>query len=263
MRYLRLLYVNAVNTFRRDVAYFAENWSNVLSTLLFTLTAVLAIEAIFTNVNTIGSFDKNDVLFLMFLGQVSFYLIARVSFVPATEFAEEVNSGQLDFYLTRPVPLRFFIYTKSISFLIMVRDSLPPLIPLTFIVDWTALGVTGHSFLAGAVIFLLGMVIEHCMVYMLALTSIWSGSSNHTLSYFWASRAENRMPYENLYGWFQGAVFLGLPALLSSSLAASVMLGYSPAALRLAQVLAATVVWLIVHNYAWKKAMQTYSSASS
>lgn len=259
----KVLYINLVNTFHRDTAFFAENWSNVLSTLLYTATSVAVVQAIFTNIDSIGGFDRNDVYFLMLVGQVAFYLQSRITYFPALEFSEEINRGQLDFYLTKPVPHKFFIYTKSISFLIMLRDAIPPLIPVLWLIDWSALQLTPMNLLVGSIIFILGIVIDHCLIFLLSLSSIWSGSATYTLNFFWGERTETKLPYESLYSWFQLLVFAMLPAFIVATLSASVMLGESPAGIRLFQVLIATIGWLMLHNYVWRKAVRAYSSASS
>lgn len=260
---LGLTKVNLITIFRRDTAYFAENWSNVISTVIFTLVQIALVELLFGNVTTIAGFIKNDIYFLLLIGQIAFYLQVNITFTPATVFAEDVNRGTLDFILTRPIPHQWHIFTKEISVLQMLRDSLPPLVPVVLIIDWSALSITALTLLAGVMIFLAGFIIDHILIYCLALTSFWSGSSTYILNYFWAERSETKLPFEALSAWFRVAAFSIFPVLILTSLSASVMLGFSQWQLWLPLSVIVASMALLFWRYMWSKAIRQYSSASS
>lgn len=260
---LRLLGVNMVNRFRVETAYFAENWVNVFSTLLFTATQIALVEFLFGNITSLAGFDKNDIYFLLFLGQVAFYTQVAITFTPATEFAEDVNRGNLDLMLTKPVPTLWHAYTKSISIVHLLRDGLPPMVPLVLLINFSALDISAYTLLAGVVIFIAGFIIDHVLIFTLSLASFWSGSSTFILNFFWAERTETKIPFEALFGWFQALMFVFAPVFVVVSLSTSVMLGHTPPVFWSIVSIGAAFVAILFSRLMWHKALKQYSSASS
>jgi len=261
--YLDILRVNLINTFQRDTAYFGNNWASMASTFLFIVTQIAFIQFLFGNITTIGSFTKNDVYFLMLVTQFSFFSQAMISFQGATSLADNVNNGELDYVLLKPIPQKWHIYTRSISLILTLFDAIPSILPIVIIINWSQIEVEPIHLAAGVLIFIMGFVIDHIMIYMLAITSFWTGSSGFTLNYFWVERTELKMPFENLFGWFKILIFIALPAFIASALTASVMLGYSSAAFWLPITFAAMIAWILFGRYLWSRALRQYSSASS
>lgn len=259
----RLLGVNMVNRFQVETAYFAENWINLFSTLLFTITQIALVEFLFGNITSLAGFDKNDIYFLLFLGQVAFYTQVAITFTPATEFAEDVNRGNLDLMLTKPAPTIWHAYTKSISVVHLLRDGVPPMVPLVLLIDWSALDISAYTLLAGIVIFIAGFVIDHVLVFALSLVSFWSGSSTFILNYFWVERTETKIPFEALFNWFQVLMFVFAPVFVVVSLSTSVMLGHTPPIFWSIVSIAAALAAILFRNLIWRRALKQYSSASS
>ncbi|CAN5716228.1 hypothetical protein BH23PAT2_BH23PAT2_04260 [soil metagenome] len=260
---LSLLRINLINRFQRDTAYFAENWSNVFSTVLFTATQIVLVEFLFGNITSLGGFSKNDIYFLLFFGQIAFYSQMALSFTPATEFAEDVNQGNLDIMLTKPVPVVWHAYTKSISFVQMFRDGIPPMLPFLFLIDWSALEISTYTLAAGLVIFIAGFIIDHVLVFTLSLSSFWSGSSTFILNFFWAERTETKIPFETLFDWFKVLMFILTPVFVVVSLSVSVILGHTEPVFWSIVSVSVAVVAVCLSRIMWRKALRQYSSASS
>lgn len=261
--YWKLLKVNIINQFRKDTMYYTENWTNLISTIFFTAASIILIEFLFGNISTVAGFSKNDMYLLLMTGQIAFYLQSRITFIPAVELAEDVNFGRLDFILTRPVPGLWHIFTKSISVINMLRDGLPPLIPLLFIINWSAISIPAELLIIGIVVFVCGLIIDHLLVYALALSSFWTGSSKFILDYFWAERAETKMPFEALPNWFKSMVFILFPVFIISSLSTSIFLGFTSPYFWLIITVIATLVTISLWRILWRQALRKYSSASS
>lgn len=261
--YLKILKVNLVNSFQRDTAYFSSNWTAVLSTLLFTITQIIMVEFLFGNITEIASFTKNDIYFFMMVAQTAFYLQVMISYDGATALSSDVNSGAMDFTFLRPIPQRWYIYTKSISFVMQAFQAIPALLPIIIIINWSAISVEPINLLAGIAIFIMGFIIDNTLIYMLALTSFWTGSADFTLNYFWAERNETKVPFENLFTWFKVVIYLFTPAFITSALTTSVILGFSSAAVWVPITFVAMLGWMLFGNYMWKRAFLQYSSASS
>jgi ABC-type uncharacterized transport system permease subunit len=262
MIYWRVLKANLSNVFKRDIAYFGNNLASLLSTFFYTATQIAAIEFLFGNIDAIGQFSKNDIYFLALIGQLSFFIQVMTSFEGAVTLSEDVNNGAMDYTLLRPIPQRWHIYTKAIRPLTAV-DAIPSIIPILIIIDWSQINIEPTNLLAGIAIFIMGYVIDHLLIYLLAMTSFWTGSAGFTVNYFWAERNYTGAPFNYLPQMFKVAIFVGLPAYISTALATSVMLGYTSAAVWVPIVFFAMIGWIIFSNFIWQRALRQYSSASS
>lgn len=261
---LHIVKINLINGLRRDTVYFAENWSNVLSTLLYTVMEILLIEFLFGRITSIAGFSKNEVYFLLLIGQLQFYIIGGLSFTPAANITVKIGQGMLDFALTKPVPIRLFMYTNEMSLVRTVRDAVPPLIPVILIVNWSDLSFTPSTIFAGVFIFICGLWLDHALVFTLMVINMWTGSSSpFILNYFWAEHIETKLPFEATFYWFRAIALVLLPAIIGTSLAVSVMLGKSNALFWGILVATATIISVGITQILWQRALKAYSSASS
>lgn len=261
--YIVLAKINLINVFRRDIAYFGNNWLNIFSTFFYMLTQIIFVEFLFGNVAEIAGVTKNHIYIFMLFGQMAFFLQQSLTYWGTLSLADDVNRGNLDLVLTKPVPTRWHIYTKSISLLVLFRDSAPSLLPLLMVINFSEINLAPLSMLAGVVVFMMGFVVDHLLLYSLAMTSFWSGSSDFATNFFWAERTRTNVPFEALSPKFKTAIFVGLPAYITGSLAASVALGYTSALTWLTICFIAMIAWIIFNNFIWRKALMQYSSASS
>ncbi|MEK9167508.1 MAG: hypothetical protein AAB613_02100, partial [Patescibacteria group bacterium] len=72
---LNVLRINVVNTFRYDTAYFWTNIFSVLSAVTYALTYLLFIGVIYGKVQTVAGYNHNEILFCMFAGTVTFFVL--------------------------------------------------------------------------------------------------------------------------------------------------------------------------------------------
>lgn len=259
-----LLLANLRMSYRRDVAYFAENWSNVLSTVFYTVTQLVFIEILFQNVDSIASFSKNDMFFFLFVAQIHFYMSSVISFTPSGRLSDDINLGTLDFSLIRPVPLQWYLFTRNISWLRMIRDSIPPLLPVVLIINWSALPITGTTLIAGASVVLMGFIIVDVFTKMLAYTGFWTGSQSQLiLAYYWTQHTKLETPFPNMPAWFKGITFILMPSYIPSALATAVFLGYSSASKWVTITALFTLFCIVINQVVWRAALRQYASASS
>jgi ABC-type uncharacterized transport system permease subunit len=259
----KLLAINLRNNYRRDVMYFANNWASTLSMFTYVIINIVFIEFLFGNIDSLGSFAKNEAYFLMFVGQVAFYIQSNVVYRAAQFFSEQANTGALDFVLIRPMSHSWHVFTQYVSLLQITRGAVPGLVALAIVIDWGSLSFTPISLIAGLALFVMGYIIDHVLIFSITLTSIWTGTANFSLHYFWIERAEMRFPFEDTFGWFKFLMFTMFPVFIISSLSVSVMLGKTSLLpwLPLVAIITMFAVWW--WQFAWGKAMQHYTSASS
>ena len=91
-----------------EFAYIGSGFANVFSTLGYTIIQIFFVDVIFSNVNTIASYSKNDMIFLIILSQISFYGFGQVV-LNNSDIPSQIRTGKINKTLTMPVPSLFFV----------------------------------------------------------------------------------------------------------------------------------------------------------
>jgi ABC-2 type transport system permease protein len=259
---MQLLRINLVNSYRQDTAYFWSTWATLLSTLTYTLTYLLFVHVLFANVRTIAGYSQDEVLVFTLIGNLSFYLLFSWSSDNLDLLRNDVNRGDLDLVLTKPLPTLFYISTRHISLLQLLRDAVPPCLILILNIHWSDLAITASSALAGLTVFIAGCLAFHVIQFLLVLPVFWLGESGElaALSY---SLSSYDLPYEGFPVTLRRVLTVFLPILISAGLSTSVLLGKSAALPAVAISVAIALVGLVIRQAAWNLALRNYTSASS
>ncbi len=261
---LRLIRICITNSWQKDTAYFSDNWGNVLSTVMFTITFVVFMRLLYNRIPSIGGFSYNDMLLLALAGQLAFYWQATIPFQNMQSLAQDVNTGAFDIFLVRPVPHRFFARIRNLNILKVLRDGLPNIILLCILIDWPALSLTWQSVVAGVVVFIVGLSADTAFVMTLALPSLWTGSQSRDIAnLFWSSRERTNIPIEGLPVWTRPGAFFVIPAFISASVAVSAFLNRIPLLPAIIGSIMAACFFGLLHAVLWRAGLAQYASASS
>lgn len=261
---LKLLRVNFKNSFQKSTAYFSQNWTNLFSTVGYTLTQIALIELLFGNITQLGGFSKDEILLLMFFGQINFYVIATFSFFPAQSFIEAIAEGGMDLIFTKPVPPVLHIFSNNTEYIGAIRDALPAILPVLILINWSSLSFTLLHVLIGILVLCMGLILNHVIIFVASSVSFWTGSgSNILLTYFWSQAIEPKFVLEKTAYIFRLLLLLFLPSLIVSAVSVSVMLGKSHAIFWLAAVFIVCYLGCMFARFVWRRALREYSSASS
>ena len=261
---LNILLANIQYTFRQETAHWANNWGNIFSTIFYTVSQILFIEVLFSNVKDIAGYSRDQLLLFMFIGQVGFY-VSWVIHGNLDELIVAVNKGSLDALLIRPVPALFYITFKKVKIFSMLRDCIPSMVILGLVINWSSLNLNLANFAAGLAIALMGIVCTHVMHLLATLPVFWLGESSSILEL--SENIEYNIgkviPLEGFGKNFKIIFSTIIPVLISAGISTSVALGKSNALTFLGAVFLVTVLALFVRQYAWNKAIMVYTSASS
>jgi hypothetical protein len=110
---IKLLKRLIISNWQYETAYFTSNIFATLSPVVYTLSFLLFISVVFQNVSSIAGYSKDEMLFLFFVGQLSFYSFSFWS-EGGVIIEKYVNNGNLDYILTRPVSSIFFVTMHKI-----------------------------------------------------------------------------------------------------------------------------------------------------
>lgn len=244
------------------LAYFGNNWSNLISTLFYNGILIVFVHAMFLNTKAVAGYSYADVMLIVFTSQLGFYLTWGVSIPAAQSLADDVNKGLFDFLLTKPLSSLWYCSIKQINLLWIARDGIPPMIIMSFFLPWHELVVAPVGLAIGILIFLLSLVVVHCFLMLLALPVFWVGQSEQVLRISDAVTGP-KVPFEGFGGGWGYAVTALVPTFLLSTITTSVLIGKSNAWVMLGFTLVLLVVFVLVLRLCWEAALRAYSSASS
>jgi ABC-2 type transport system permease protein len=244
-----ILKLNIINTYQIETAYIGENWGNILSTLFYTVTYIMFVNIIYANVKTFAGYERDGILFLTLIGQISFYIVWGLGITNAKNMIRDVNSGSLDLLLTKPIPSLFYISTRTLSLVSIFRDGFATLLILILSINWNALSFAPMHVFWGIIIFLAGQIAFNAFQFLFALPVFWFGEADQILGVSYT---------------FMGMVLSTIvPVLIGTHVATSVMLGKSDGPIYAAIAISVAILFTSIKAILWKVALRNYSSASS
>lgn len=261
-----LLKANTVFTFQKETAYWADNWGSVLSTTLYTLSMLVFINVLYSNVQTIVGYTKNDMLLFFLMGQIAFYTTWAISAQNMQEFIQDVNRGDLDLILTKPFPALFYITFKRVRlFSNLFRDGIPPTLAIIIAIDWSQFHFGFLNIIVATVLIVLGQICMHVLQFVSVIPVIWLGESKSILKLFFDidTYAGRLIPLEGFGSYFRIIFGVFIPVMIASSFPTSVLLNKSNPLYLLGWGVLVTLTALYVRTVAWRLAIRNYTSASS
>lgn len=263
----RLGFLKAITifSFQKETAYWSNNWTSVLSTTIYTLSMLLFLDVIYSNVNVVAGYSRNEMLVFFLLVQVTFFTNWGLWQQNLRDFIVSVNRGDLDLLLVRPVPVLFFITFRRIKLLSLLRDAVPPMVAIILSIKWDLVTFTVPNLLAAAALFVMGMIAVHVFQFLATLPVFWFAESKSVLKISMAVESGTKLT--PLEGFTNNPLRLILgtvaPTLISAGFATSVLLGKSDPIYMLLWAFIVTVVALYIRDIAWQIALRSYTSASS
>ncbi len=259
---LTLLRINIVNTWQTETAHFGDAWGNVISTVMFTITYLVFVTVIYANVDRLAGYTRDEMLFLILIGQVSFYSVYAWSFNNVQTMIQSVNDGSFDMLLAKPLPSLFYTTVRNISILSVLRDGIPAISFVILAINWSQIEVTGLNFLIGVVVFICGQIAINGFLFLMGLPVFWFGQAADILNLSYPF-LDMGIPYEGVGQQLRFGLTLLIPSLVPASLVASVMLHKSDPLWGLALAVIAALLLFSFKSWGWRQALKNYTSASS
>lgn len=259
---INILRINIVNTFNYDTAYFWTNFFTVLSAITYALTYLLFIGVIYSKVQTVAGYTHDEILFFVLIGTATFFVLYTWCYDSLDMLRRDVNNGNLDLMLTKPMPLLFYISTRNTSLLHLIKESGLPMLIMALVINWHALSFSLWPVLAGLVIFGLSIIILHCLQFLMTIPVFWLGESTEISSLIYGI-SDFDLPYEGFPRLLRFSLTFLLPVLFAAAIPTSVMLGKTDPSLMLIIAVSVTIVLMWLRLWGWKLALKNYTSASS
>ncbi len=257
---LRLLRLLIRNNWQQETAYFSNVVAGTFTPLLYSLTFIFFISVLYQNIHAMAGYTKDEMLFVIFIGQASFF--SYNFWGQGSEYMETyVNTGQLDYILTRPVPSLFYMTFERIRPLEAVLNFLGPLTPVWIIIDWSMLNIHLNQIVPAAIVFFCGAILFHQSQFIVSMVAFWTGRGRQAMLIVYAASSQS-IPLEGLTTSLRW-LFLGIVPVYISAVAASILLGKAEPWPWAGIVLTTAVIFSMIKRYLWRLALRHYSSASS
>jgi len=263
---ITLLKGTLVYSFQEETAFVGNNWCNLISTTVYTLTWIGSIHVIYSNVDLLAGYTRDEMLAYALIGQFTYYLVASLLMKNIYNFIRGINKGSLDLVLTKPMPSLFYTLTRTINLAATLRDASIPLITLLLITNWSNVNVSFLSAVAAIIIAFIGSLSFYLILFWCSLPSIKIGEGEALvdLGVWFGFETINAVPYEgfNQFPLFQ-KLFVIIPLLISTGLSSSVLLQKTDWLPVLLWTLISFILVSLITVYLWRLSLRSYSSASS
>jgi ABC-2 type transport system permease protein len=252
--------------FRESLAYSLNNWGNLLSMVIYMITYLIFLDVLFGRVKMVAGYDYAEMLFFTLIIQINFYLLFVISQANVEKLDESINTGELDLWLVRPVPALWFVSFRKINLGELLFSAFPATIPLLVILSgkWSELNIQFGGVVSGILCIILGQIIIHCYVFLIAMTAFFTGEGKHAkgMSVELVMFGDT-IPFEGFPKFMKYIGFTIVPFLVQTALAVSFFLGKSTNYYYLIYIFGLAVFFLWLKTVAWRFALRHYSSASS
>lgn len=260
-RYLRLYLHFLQFSFSRAMEFRLDFTFRILMDIIYYVVNILLFKILFLHTDLIGGWTEEQMM--VFVG--SYLLVDSINMtIFATNmwwFPTYINRGDLDYYLIRPVSPLFFLSLREFS-----ANSFMNLI-LAFAFFVYALTAYSGPFTIGELIgFLLlllnGTLIYYCIQMLMVLPVFWTHSSRGFIDLFYSLGIAMERPDKIFKGWLRILFTVILPFALIASYPAKYFIEGLTKNDLIHLTLVSVGLWIVM-LMVWKKALKSYSSASS
>jgi ABC-2 type transport system permease protein len=266
LRYLRLLLAFARYGLARELAFRGNFVAKVAVEVLWLFILLAFYRVIFAKTTNVAQWPEEQYLFFLGCFFALEGIIETFFMSNCAEFANLVRSGDLDFYLLRPIDEQFLVTCRDIDWstapnvLMGLGVMILALVQMDWVFDPLRLAAFG-------ILFLCGTVLAYSFMVLLTSLSVWMIRNQNLMETWWLFTSLMRYPREMYVG--RWATPLGLfftfvvPVLLIINVPAHVMVKTLDEPWLIAFMIGTTVVLFLVSRWFFRFSLVRYRSASS
>lgn len=265
-RYVRLLLAFARFTLASEMAFRLNFLIKLTVEALWLAILILFYQLIFQRTESVAGWDRDRYLFFVGCHYALSGLVETFFLENCTGFAELVRSGDLDFYLLKPIDEQFLVSSRHMDW-----STFPNVLQGAAVMGY-ALWAMGWAFdpvrvSLFVVLFACGAAMAYSFLLMLCSLSVWMVRNQSLMEMWWLFTTLMRYPREIFattawgrpVGWFFTFI---VPVLLVINVPADSMVrALAPGFVVL--TLLATVLLLALSRGMFRYALGAYRSASS
>jgi ABC-2 type transport system permease protein len=220
------------------------------------------ITVLYLHTDDIGTWTKWQVVMLVGASHLIQQIFQAFFMVNCSNLSELVRSGKLDFLLLLPVNSRFVISLRQVDLGAFVNA-----ISAMGVIAYSAHRLHLHPG-AGAVagffaLCVAGVWIHYSLMFLLATISFWTVRAQGIIWGYYNLFNIARMPDEAFPPVFRAVFTFAVPMLLVSNVPVRVLAGKLASGWPVVWLLVTGAVCFLVSDWAWRRSIGRYTSASS
>ncbi len=260
-----VLKANTMFSVKESLVYSLNNWGGLASTVVYMVTYLVFLSAIFGRVETLAGYNYSEILLLTLVSQLNFYLAWVWSIRNLDQLGEDVKTGKLDLILTKPLPALWYMTFQKVNLFMLVFEMWPATLPLVYLLIKNAdFHISLWGTFLGLLTFIFGSIAIHCFQFVLTLISFWTGEYRglNGLSYQIAFFGD-AIPLEAYPKRIMSLGLTAIPFLAHTALTTSLVLGKTTSVNWVLLTFMVMIAFIIIKVKMWNLALRHYSSASS
>jgi ABC-2 type transport system permease protein len=265
-RYLRLYLALAHYGLARELAFRGNFLVKIFVEILWLFILLAFYRTVFSKTSVVADWSESQYLFFVGCYFALAGLIEAFFLVNCSEFADLIRSGDLDFYLLKPIDEQFLVTCRNVDW-----SSVPNVLMgagvMVLAFQQMDVGLTVGRFLVFLALCACGIAIAYSLLLVLTSTAVWFKRNQSLYELWWLFTSLMRYPREIFVGplayplgWFFTYV---VPILLVVNLPARTMVKVFDDPLLIAFTVAVAVVFLAASRKFFRHALRRYRSASS
>jgi ABC-2 type transport system permease protein len=249
----------------RELAFRTNFLAKIAVEVLWLGVLILFYKTIFAKTSHVADWSEAEYLFFLGCYYALEGLVETLFLENANEFADLVRSGDLDFFLLKPIDEQFLISCRNIDWSTAANVLMGSILMVVSLVqlDWP---IHPGRLLLFVLMFASGLGLAYSFLLMLTSTSVWFMRNQSLYELWWLFTSLMRYPreiFENSWAYVLGRFFtFVIPVLIVVNVPANVMVRVIDWRV-LVLMLAATIVLLWVSRKVFRAALRRYRSASS
>jgi ABC-2 type transport system permease protein len=265
LHYLRLLLAMARYGLAREMAFRANFLAKVSVEVLWLIILLVFYRVVFARTTSVAGWSEAEYLFFVGCYFMLEGVLETLFLENCNSFADLVRSGDLDFYLLKPIDEQFLITCHGIEWSTIGNILMGLGVMLTALTQLSQPVTVLHVVLF-IILFICGVAICYGCLVLLTASSVWMVRNQSLYELWWLFTSLMRYPREIFsrswaapIGWFFTFV---IPVMLVVSVPAEVMVRtLDPAFVGYTGVVAVVMLWL--SRQVFRMALRRYRSASS
>lgn len=265
MRYVRLWIALARFSLARELAFRANFLVKIFVEILWLSVLLLFYHTIFQKTDMVAEWNHGEYLFFVGCYFALGGLVEALFLENCNQFADLVRSGDLDFYLLKPIDEQFLVTLRNLDWSCIPNVLMGIGVMLFGLAE---LGWPAHLGKAALFVVMMGCgtLLAYGFLLVLTAASVWFMRNQSLFEMWWLFSTLMRYPREIFQGkwaWGVGAFFsFVVPVMLISNVPARIMVKAIEPWLVL-YTLGATIVVLMLSRWFFFLALRRYRSASS
>lgn len=260
-RYINLFFVIVKISFAKATAFRFDFWCRIFMDLVFYAVSIAGLKLLYLHTGDLGGWNESQAL--VFLSGYLLLDALQMTFISHNlwQFPSDVNTGQFDYVLVRPVSSLFWISLKEISV-----SSVVNLICALAVFIWSLSNFDAIESVWQYVLFFLflinGLFLFFLVRILFSMPVFWLHSPYTFERIFYSLQPFLERPHQIFKGWIKFVVMTILPFALMASVPAHFLFNESSFMMVL-QTVAVTTGFATFVFWLWNRALGSYSSASS